>query len=351
MKGIVANAFGVADDVLTESLDIPRPRLKPGSDQLLVRVLACGLTPGDVRMLSGEGDLIKKPRAGFPYIPGLDVCGVVEEIDPLSDNSLFQVGDSVVATWSLFGEGGMAEYALVDATMAAKKPECVSAVDGAALANSAGHALTIVREAAIRDGDRVLVLGGSGGVGTSVIQLVRNAGATFVAATSTDESLMKELGVDCFINYREQDWSDVKELQLHPVDVIIDCAVGRRAWNNPRRRTVLKGGKDGGRFVAVVLQDWEIEMHSYMQLPLFLLPPLWRQIWTSIRRRQPRYKMHLEGPNGEVIDEVMKRVESGKLKAVLHGSRSFPFTETGVKVAFGLMETRCAHGKVVVQMT
>jgi threonine dehydrogenase-like Zn-dependent dehydrogenase len=89
-------------------------------------------------LAAGDGSLIKKPKA-FPYIPGGDICGTVEAIGP--DVTDFQPGDAVVATWSVFGEGGLAEYAIVNSKLTVKKPDAITQIEGAALANSAGHAV------------------------------------------------------------------------------------------------------------------------------------------------------------------------------------------------------------------
>ena len=172
-------------------------------------------------MLSGDVAIVKSP--GFPYVPGLSVCGqVVEPVPP------FAAGDWVVATqggvYGAFGVGGLAEYALVDAAMAVRKPESIGCVEAAALANSAGHALQALRAAGVRPGDRVLILGGSGGVGTAAVQLAKTAefGASFVAATSSDTALLARLGVDRPIDYtrgapRAPAFSD--DSSLHPAHI------------------------------------------------------------------------------------------------------------------------------------
>lgn len=167
MKCAVATSFGTAEDVL-ELATFPRP--ERGPRQLLLKVFACGLTPGDVRMLSGCADMFRTPPNGFPYIPALDVCGQVVEADKDSD---FKEGDEVIATWDVMGIGGLAEYAVVDEAFAAVKPAGVSAVEAAAMVNSAVYALVGVERAEPKSSDRVLVLGGSGGLGTFLVQLLR----------------------------------------------------------------------------------------------------------------------------------------------------------------------------------
>jgi NADPH:quinone reductase-like Zn-dependent oxidoreductase len=165
MKAALASGYGEPAEVLTVQPDgKPRPTLGPDAkDTLLIRVLACSLSPSDWRTLSGDARLLKKPAA-FPYVPGGDVCGIVEEVHP--DEAEYKVGDVVIGSWTLFGENGLAEYYLLDKKMATKKPEGMSAVEAAAMANSLVHAHQTFLQAEVKAGERVLVLGGSGGMGS-----------------------------------------------------------------------------------------------------------------------------------------------------------------------------------------
>jgi len=153
---------------------IPPPdkkaKKKHKDPNILVRVLACSLSPGDCRMIGGHKDLFCTPEklgTTWPYVPGLDVCGEVVELDPNDTSGKFKVGDKIIGTWDTVGMGGMAEYALVKSSFAAVLPEDagLSAVEGAAAANSASHAFGVLERAKIKKGDRVMILGGGGGGG------------------------------------------------------------------------------------------------------------------------------------------------------------------------------------------
>jgi NADPH:quinone reductase-like Zn-dependent oxidoreductase len=165
---------GDANQHLTMCTSWPRPSVKAG--QLLIRVLACSTAAGDVHMMSGRLSLVLKPPA-WPYVPGMDVCGVVEEIGAGAVSGFgggFSVGDIVVATNGANAWGGLAELMAVDAKLAAPKPDNLSPVMAAACPVSAVTALHMVeKEAKVKKGDRVLVLGGSGGVGTAAVQLAK----------------------------------------------------------------------------------------------------------------------------------------------------------------------------------
>lgn len=120
MKAALVRAYGAPASVIGFSDSHQRPALPKAQegtqqkDLLLVKVQACSLSPGDIRTIKGEKAIITKSRHahGFPYIPGGDICGTVVETS--GDAGDFAVGDSVVSTWDMFGEGGMAEYAIVE---------------------------------------------------------------------------------------------------------------------------------------------------------------------------------------------------------------------------------------------
>jgi len=237
MRAAQVKAFGEIDQVLMMTDSCPIPTLRPplsavpnaGADgeklikkeenkkkkkpvtHVLVKVLACSLSPGDCRMLGGYKDIMCTPEklgSSWPYIPGLDVCGEVTELDPNDDSGRFKVGDRVVGTWDTVGMGGMAEYALVRTDFAATIPKdlTISDVEGAALANSASHALNILDRAAVKSGERVLIIGGSGGLGTLLIQLCKSIGASYVCAVSSDTELCRSLGAHRAVDYRTELW-------------------------------------------------------------------------------------------------------------------------------------------------
>lgn len=351
MKAVVASGFGKPDAVLSLA-DVPPPPAAPTGHSLLVRVVAASLTPGDYRMLLGDASAVKKPAAGFPYTVGGDVAGEVLAVGTSKAAAAFAVGDRVVATWSgVCGEGAMAEKALVDARVAVPLPAAVGFREGAALVNSACHAVQAVEAAPVRAGDRVLVLGGSGGVGSLVVQLARRAGAAYVAATSTQGEMLRGLGVDRVVDYREEDWAAVAEFRAERFDVVIDCAVGRAAWENPGLGSVVKNGKEGGRFVAVVGDDWYVEVKSLLQMPGVLGPGFMRQLRSSWSGgKVPRYRFFLGSTPRETIAEVMRMAADGEIRAVLDARSPLPFGEQGVKDAFNIMISRRAHGKIVVEM-
>mmetsp|Transcript_20603 Transcript_20603/g.48901 ORF Transcript_20603/g.48901 Transcript_20603/m.48901 type:complete len:390 (+) Transcript_20603:2-1171(+) len=344
MKAASASALGPPDQVLTVVNDMPRP--EPDDKSLIIKVQACSLSPGDYRGLLGDKKIIHKTA---PYIPGGDVCGTVTYV-PEAYQKAFQVGDSVVATWDMFGIGGLAEYAPVNPKLTVKLPQGLTPEQGAALVNTACHARDVIKMAKIQQGDRVLVLGGSGGVGTLLVQLLRSSKVSYIAATSTDAALMKTLGVDQTIDYTQQNfWEMTKFQNDNKFDCIIDLAVGVEAWNSCE--PVLKGCREGGRFVAVVGQQWHIHADTFGQvLTTTLLPPLKRQLFNLFRWTTPYYKLYLGGATPEAMTEMLQEAADGKLKVTLDVKSPHSFTTQGVRDAFNHHIARKGHGKIVIQL-
>lgn len=385
MKCVHASGFGEAKNVLhMTSTTIPvRPKGK-----LLIKVYACGLTPGDIRMLSGSASLFRKPVNGFPYIPGGDVCGVVMgcENTAASDNfsppenqmetvgekglrenkappllAQLKVGDRVISRWDMMGVGGMAEFAVVDPADTFLLPANASFVDGAALVNSAAYAVAGLAAAKIKSGERVLVLGGGGGLGTFLVQMLKSAGAGYIACTSTDEPLMLSLGADKVINYRNKQWwkesftlAGADETVVAPFDVIIDCAEGMSGWQHcldDDGGRLLKTHWNGGRWLAFVHNQWDMHVRGIGEMISLLGPPMLRGLLSSISPwSRPSYTMMLGGQTPETIQQACRMFEEGKVRVVLHQGRSFEFSEKGTLGAFTTVEQRAGHGNVVVEI-
>lgn len=306
-------------------------------------------------MCAGQNSFVRKPS--FPYIPGLDVCGVVEEVDESDDDHLcsFKVGDIIIGTWDNYGVGGMSEYALVLTDRAALKPPGLSPVEGAALVNSVVHALSIVERADIQSSDRVLVLGGGGGVGSSVVQMLTGK-ASFLACTSSDTARVKALGAHRAVDYRHENWWEVPEFREDPFDIVIDCAEGAIGWD--RCKSVLKSGNQGGRWMAVVQNRWEIPMTAWYHILAFACPLLGRLACSCCcqvgccGRLQPRYLVFLGEVKSDTIARTARYYEEHKdsFRVVLHNDKAFSFTLEGVVEAFATMEGRKGHGNVVVNI-
>lgn len=363
MKAIQVHEFipdvsNITESQMTLSDDVSMP--VPQKHQMLIRVLACSLSPGDVIM--AHGNLIFLHPASFPFVPGMDVCGIVHDTNG-HDDAKFQKGDVIVAANGVSPVGGMAEYMAIDAAEAVRKPPTVQNISQAAASSSAITALNAVMEH-VQKGDRVLILGGSGGVGSAAIQIAkRHAGASFVATTSTREAFCKELGADRVINYRTENWWEVKEFSVsssNKFDKIIDCVGGGNFYG--RAEKVLKVGKEGGAFIAVTGDDTKPDCRTVWKAIKFFAAMPWRPLYTSLRpRRFPKYVMIMPHDFAQGRAKVLEWMSKGELiipldggekeeDASTPGAAAYPFTAKGVRDAFSKVASGHAHGKVVVSI-
>lgn len=211
--------------------DVSMPVVGPG--QVLVRIHAAGVNPGDVNIRAG----IAKKKFGltisFPFIPGNDISGEIAAVG--SDVTTFQVGDQVYGF--LMEWGAYAEYAVADPAHLALKPASVDHIQASAVPVAGLTAWQALFEHAhLEKGQTVLINGASGGVGHFAVQLAKEKGAKVIGvASGRNEQFLAELGVDQFIDYNT---TPVEEA-AHDVDLILDAVGGEHGY---RLLSVLKPG-------------------------------------------------------------------------------------------------------------
>ena len=245
MRAAVVTRYGATDVLALREVARPTPGLR----DLLIRIEAASVSSGDARVRArrvpqGMGLLVRLAMGwSGPRQPvlGTECAGVVEAVGAAV--SRFRVGDSVVA-FPGAAMGAHAAYICVrEDGPVAPKPEALSWDEAAALLFGGTTALHYLREARLKPGDRVLVIGASGAVGVAAVQLARHGGAEVTAVCSAaNDSLVTELGAARVIDYRTEDFTrdDVRW------DVVMDC-VG--ATDYARCRRVLA---PGGRLLRVV---------------------------------------------------------------------------------------------------
>lgn len=356
MKAAQASAFGDPMKVLSISDSVPTPSLPPSKNHVVIKVHACSLSPSDYRMLLGHADIVKKPNT-WPYIPGGDVAGVV--VSTHATETAFKPGDRVMATWDAFGMGGIAEYTSAHTQYVTKLPSSSSSsftfLKAAAMVDSGANAVQAIEKAQIKSTDKVLVLGGSGAVGSAIIEICNKViNVDTIVATSSDSQLVIDrLGADHCIDYASEKWyeSDVIN-KLKPFDVVVDCAEGATAWEKCIECGVLKKSKvDDGRFLAVVINGWHIEMHSVWQLPGYFIHPVKRAFWSCWNSKSvPSYKFMLRSPDQERTAKYLQYVEQNEVDVVIDRNSPCEFTIDGIKEAFNTMINRKGHGKVVIKI-
>lgn len=231
MKVIRIPEFGGPEVLRLESVAVP----KPGIGELLVKVGAAGVNPVDYKIRNGKYPAVKQDK--LPYVLGRDVAGTVVECGPSAAH--FAKGDAVFAMPGI-GRGGYAEYAVVKVSEAAPKPESLDVIQAGAVPLAALTAWQgLFKHGNLKSGQRVLIHGGSGGVGHFAIQFAKAKGAhviTTVSAANVD--FVRRLGADEVIDYQAQRFEDV----IAEVDLVFDLVGGdtqERSWKVLKRGGVL----------------------------------------------------------------------------------------------------------------
>jgi NADPH:quinone reductase-like Zn-dependent oxidoreductase len=246
MRAVVHDRYGSAD--VLRLARVPRPRI--ADDQVLVRVHAAGLDRGTWHLMSGRpyairlGFGLRRPRNP---VAGRDLAGTVEAIG--SAVTRFAVGDAVFGV----GEGTFAEFAAAGEDKLVAKPGTLSFEQAAVVPISGLTALRAVSDIGhVRPGQKVLVIGASGGVGSYAVQMAKAFGAEVTGVCGTAKlDLVRSLGADHVIDYTHHDFADGE----HRYDLILDIAGNpslsrlRRALT-PTGTALMVGGEDGGRLTG-----------------------------------------------------------------------------------------------------
>ncbi|MEN8115327.1 MAG: NAD(P)-dependent alcohol dehydrogenase, partial [Actinomycetota bacterium] len=233
MQAITQQQYGEPQDVLRLG-EIDKPKIK--DDEVLVRVHAASLAAGDLLMMRGTPYVFRPIAFGTTKpknpVPGLDLAGTVEAVG--SKVTGFQPGDEV------FGEatGTLAEYAIAKPNNIARKPASLSFEQAAAMPVSGQTALQAVRDVAkVQPGQKVLVTGASGGVGSFAVQIAKALGAEVTGVCSTGNvELVRSIGADHVIDYTKEDFAQGDERY----DFILDNA-GKQSLMELRSALVPKG--------------------------------------------------------------------------------------------------------------
>lgn len=366
MRAAQGKAYGDVDEMISVEDGVPVPTLsqipkKELKRKALVRTLAVALAPGDPRVLSGRTSPLQGPPS-FPYIPGGDACGVVLEIGEGADVP-FRVGDTVAALFHGMGpRGALGEYAIIHTTACDKVPENVSPEGAAALVSSGKPAVNLANR--LQGGERVLIFGAGGGIGSHLCQLARIKGASYVAGVSKDtERLLKApLSVDRAIDYNKEDPWTIQEWIDNPFDVIFDMAAAG-AWlrilkdSKARKPLIIKAAKDGGRYITTTWDEPCFDAHSMWKMyKKFLFPAIPRAIYsrTVPRNRIPKYTFAAALDLGDTrpdLTEALTLAGEGKLVPCIDPKGPFPFTTEGVCRAFKLQQSRHVRGKTVIHVS
>ena len=318
MRAIVQDRYGSADVLALRKIDRP----VVGKDEVLVRVHAAGMDPGVWHLMTGIPYLMRLFGPGFfapkARVPGMDVAGRVEAVG--ENVTAFRPGDEVFGA----GNGSFAEYACARADKLALKPANLTFEQAATVPISASTALEALRDAGrIQPGQKVLVIGAGGGVGTFAVQLAKAFDTEVTGVCSTAKTdLVRSIGADHVIDYTREEIAGGERY-----DLILDTA-GNRPLSSLRRALAPEGtlvivGGEGARWLGVS-----------RPLRALLLNPFVRQRLTalfSIVRKE----------NLELLREL---IEAGKVTPVI--DRTYPLSEAPEAVR--QWEKGHARGKSVI---
>lgn len=322
MKAVVCRQYGPPDSLVVE--DLPSP--VAGRGQVVVSVKACGVNFPDALIIQGK----YQSRPEMPFIPGSEVAGVVREVG----EGVYGIkpGDRVIA---FIGLGGYAEELLADATRIVQIPAEMDFITASAFAVTYGTSYHALKDRAnIRPGESLLVLGASGGVGLTAIQIGKLMGARVIAAaSSTDKlALCKEHGADELIDYSNEDLrTRIKELTGgNGVDVVYDPVGG------PYAEPVFRSMAWRGRYLVVGFAAGEIPKIS-LNLPLLKGAEIMGVFWGAFSRLQ----RELSDAN---LQQLVNWFVQGKLKS--HICATYPLTRAAD--ALNDVLQRRVKGKVVL---
>lgn len=311
MKAIYYLEYGPAD--VLQFGEQPTPEPKAG--ELLVRVHASSINPVDWKIRSGDLRLVS--GFCFPQIPGRDVAGVVERVG--AGVTGFRPGDRVFGMVDTLG-GANAEYAVLPAKVAAALPAGLSFAEAAAVPLAGLTALQGLRDRGqLTAGERVLINGASGGVGTLAVQLARLLGAGHVAAvcSARNAALVRGLGPDEVIDYHEHDFTR----DHGRYDLIFD-AVAHSSYLQSKAAL-----RPGGRYVTTVIDAKD----AALGLPLSVFS-------------DKKLAMVLARDRGSDTRQLAQWLAAGQLRPVIDST--FPLAETAQ--AQRLSEQGHAAGKIVL---
>ena len=251
MQAIVQHQYGAADQLSLKAVERPTP----GEKEVLVRVITTAINDFDWSMVSGKPFLyrlmfgLRKPKYATP---GIELAGVVEAVGP--GVSRFQPGDAVYGDTSNHGFGTFAEYMAVNEEALTHKPDAISFEEACSISHAALLALQGVQLGQLGQGQKLLINGAGGGVGTFALQLAKLQGAT-VTGVDTGKKLeaMRQLGFDQVIDYKQQDFTRDKA----QYDLILDCKTNRPpgAYSrvlHPKGHYVTVGGKLSSLFLILL---------------------------------------------------------------------------------------------------
>ncbi len=303
MKAVRLQSYGGPEQLIYE--DIPRPH--PGEGEVLVRVLAAAITPTEFTWIGADRPV--------PVVLGHELSGIVAAVGP--GVSGVAVGEAVYGLTDFARDGAQAEYTLARPTEMAAKPRTIDHVHAAEVPISALTAWqALFDHAQLAAGQRVLIHGATGGVGSFAVQLAHRAGAHVIATTSTRNMLLaRELGSEDVVNYETLHC----EIVVRDVDLVLDTVGGEvqeRSWN---------ALKPEGMLLSIVSPPSEVQAAAHGVRSAFFIVE----------------------PNRSQLVEIGRMLDAGTLRPLVEAV--YPLAQ--VRVAYAHAQAGHIRGKVVLHIS
>lgn len=310
MRAIVINHYGGREELVQTNMEIP----EVGADDVLIKVEAAAVNPVDIAIR--EGYLRDRLSAEFPMVLGYDASGVIVKAG--KNVTDLREGIRVYTYQDLNRQGAYAEYVAVQKNLVSEMPSNLSFEEAASIPLAGITAWRGLNEAGIKAGDRVLIIGGSGGVGTLAIQLAKSFGAIVTATTSTaNMQLAADLGAEEVIDYKKEDF----HLRGPVYDVVFDTVGGEEFTKG------LKTVKTGGSLVSIAAVPGE-EQKAFA------------------KENGIQIKFIISNPSGDILRQLTRYIENGQLKPVINKVYSL----SQVSEAHEHSESGRAKGKIIIKM-
>ncbi|MDQ2752533.1 MAG: NADP-dependent oxidoreductase [Bacteroidota bacterium] len=317
MKAIRIHEFGGPEVMKLEEIERPIP----APDEILLKVFASGVNPADWVIRNGGNDFLR-PLLKLPLTLGWDTAGIVEETG--SGVTDFKKGDAVYGIPNFPGDGSYAEYCVAKANQFALKPKSMSFNEAAGVPLAALTAWAGIFEfGKLQAGQRLLIHGASGGVGSFAVQFAKAKGAYVIAIASTQNlDYLQELGADEVIDYKSQKFEDL----LQGIDVVFDASPLRD--NNERMKSVIVL-KEGGILVSVNLDF-----------------PFNNELIAALAKKNAKGELVANQPRKDWLEEMAKLIDEGKVKVAI----SKVYSLEQVAEAHRESETWHVRGKLILEV-
>lgn len=307
MKAILFEKYGPPEKVLTVK-EVEKP--SPKEDEVLIKIKATAVNDYDWSLVRGKPRLYRlifgifKPKH---RIAGMEVSGTVEETGTNVKN--LKVGDAVLGDTSEYGFGTFAEYICINQNAVIKKPEAISFEEAAAIPHASTLAWQALKDIGkIQQGDKVLINGGGGGVGTIGLQLAKLYHC-HVSGVDAQEKLemMKSIGFDAVMDYKQVNFTKTGE----QYDLILDCKTNKSPISylralKPNGRYITIGGTPWG-LISILFWGKLISLFSKKKLQILSLKPNKDLDYICELLSQNKIKCEIDGPYS--LEEVPRLIQ------------------------------------------